>query len=90
MIESFVILKYFLSIGSLAIDPIDQTFVEIPASALGEYSPSQNYSGEFHVDFPVTINLSYSLGCSPPNYKLCTVNTVLQCVREYECTNGRS
>ena len=68
---------------------IDGIFVEIPASALGESSPPQLYSGEFQEQPPVTVNLSYSLGCSP-NFTLCTVNTVLQCVPEDECVDGKS
>ena len=68
---------------------IDFIFIEIPASTLGESSPPQLYSGDFQEQPPVTINLSYSLGCSP-NYTLCTVSTILQCVPEDECINGKS
>ena len=66
---------------------IDRIFIAIPASTLGESLPPQIYYGEFQEDIPVTINLSYSFGCSP-NYTLCTVNTVLQCVPEADCVDG--
>ena len=59
----------------------DYVLVEIPASALGQFSSQQTYYGKFYTNSSVTINLSYSLGCSP-NYTLFTVSTVLQCVRD--------
>ena len=68
---------------------IDRIFIEIPASTLGGSSPPQLYSGVLQEQPPVTINLNYSLGCSP-NFILCTVNTVLHCVPEDECVDGKS
>ena len=76
------------STGGFVLNLIDLIVVEIPACALGQYSFPQTYFGEVHEDLPITVNLSYSLGCSP-NYTLCTIATVLQCVLEYECINGK-
>ena len=84
VIESINIVQYLLG-GRFQYYVIDQTFVDIPASALGQYSPPQTYQGEFHV---ATINLNYSLGCSP-NYKPCSVNSIPQCVPEDECSDGK-
>ena len=89
VVRSIVIVHFDPDIGFLAYDWIDQTIVEIPASALGQSSPPQTYPGNIHEVSPVAITLSYSLGCSP-KYKLCSVNTVLQCVHEYECIDGKS
>ena len=68
---------------------IDQVSVEIPASALGQYSPPQNYLGSYHEDPPVILNFSYSLGCSP-SYSLCTSGTAYECVLACEGINSKS
>ena len=85
IIDSFIELDS--QSGSPKLDLIDLTIVTISASDLGQYSPPQTYLGEKE-SMPVAINLSYCLGCSP-NYTLCTVNTVPQCVQEHECINGK-
>ena len=84
LIQSFVPTNY----GPFLIDNI---FVEVPASILGDVSPPQTYTyvGEFHADLPVTIDLRYSLGCSP-NYTMCSVDSSLQCIPENQCIDGMS
>ena len=89
MIESSVVTYYNPSEKVSTTRPNDETFVEIPANALGQCSPPQTYPSEIHANVSVTIHFSYSLGCSP-NYQLCTVNTTLQCVCAEECINGKS
>ena len=86
VIDSFVELES--QFGSTKLEPIDLTTIDISASDLGHYSPPQTYFGE-RMPTPVAINLSYCLGCSP-NYNMCTVNAVPQCVLEHECINGKS
>ena len=87
LIESSVVTDYNHNTTVIVFRPIEETFVGIPANALGQCSPPQTYPSKIHANMSVTINLSYSLGCSP-NYQLCTVNTTLQCVSEDECING--
>ena len=89
MIESSVVVFYDPTTHVLVSRLIDETFVEIPANALGQCSPPQTYPSEILANVSVTVNLSYSLGCSP-NYQLCIVNTTLQCVYADESINGKS
>ena len=87
VIDSFVVLKTHF-VGVITPGPIDLIIVNISASDFGQYSPPQTYLGRKE-SMPVAINLGYCLGCSP-NYTLCTVDTVPQCVLEHECINGKS
>ena len=89
MIESSFVKYQHPAFIILVVPPIDETFVEIPPNALGKCSPPQTYPSKIHANVSVTINLSYSLGCSP-NCQLRTVNTTLQCVCADECNNGGS
>ena len=84
-----LLIQSFINIGLTQTQLVDNIFIEIPVSKLEEPSSPDIYSGEFQEQPPVTINLSYSLGCSP-NYTPCNVSTVLQCVPEDECINGKS
>ena len=72
--NGYQLLVQSIIIGLTQTQLVDNIFIEIPVSTLEEPSPPDIYAGEFHTVSPVTINLSYSLGCSP-NYTLCTVNT---------------
>ena len=81
-----LLIRSFNFVSLSLIEQIDNVFIKIPASTIEEPSPPDIYLGEFK---PVTINLSYSMGCSP-GYTLCSVNTVLQCVPEGVCIDGKS
>ena len=86
MIDSSFVKYHSRNTTLLVHPPIDETFVEIPATTLGQCSPAQTYPSIIHTNVSVTINLSYSLGCYP-NYHLCMVNTTLQCVSAEEFIN---
>ena len=81
-----LLIRSFNFVTLALIEPVDNVFIEIPASTLEEPPPPDIYFGEFK---PVAINLSYSMGCSP-SYTPCTVNNVLQCVPESVCIDGKS